>query len=137
MPSARNEFVDYVVELMAGWAVVSARKMFGGYGLYREGLMFALIVEDELFFKADANNVAQFERAGSHPFVYQSRGRTVQLSYWSAPAASLDSPAETKSFCPGTRMGEWCRSAYGSALRAQTAQMQAAGAGSSVKGKRK
>jgi DNA transformation protein and related proteins len=123
MPSTRNEFVDYVVELMAGWAAVSARKMFGGYGLYREGLMFALIVEDELFFKTDANNVAQFERAGCHPFVYQSQTRTVQMSYWSAPAASLDSPAE---------MGEWCQSAYGSALRAQAAK-----AGKHIKGKRK
>jgi DNA transformation protein and related proteins len=120
MPASRNEFVDYVIELMADWATVSARKMFGGYGLYREGLMFALIVADELFLKADENNMAQFESAGSHPFVYQSKVRTVQLSYWSAPAASLDSPAE---------MGGWCRSAYGSALRAQAAK--------SVKGKRK
>ena len=113
MPSTRNEFVDYVVELMAGWATVLVRKMFGGYGLYREGLMFALIVDEELFFKTDANNVAQFERAGSHPFVYQSQARTVQMSYWSAPASSLDSHAE---------MGEWCQSAYGAALRAQAAK---------------
>ena len=127
MGVSRNEFVDYVVELMADWAAVSARKMFGGYGLYREGLMFALIVEDELFFKTDANNVAQFERAECHPFVYQSQTRTVQMSYWSAPAASLDSPAE---------MGVWCQSAYGSALRAQAAHKQVAGAGKSIKRKR-
>jgi DNA transformation protein and related proteins len=120
MTSIRNEFVDFVVGLMAEWAEVSARKMFGGYGLYREGLMFGLIVEDELFFKTDSNNVAQFERAGSHPFVYQSQTRTVQMSYWSAPAASLDSPAE---------MCEWCQSAYGSALRAQAVKAS--------KGKRK
>ena len=113
MPDYSNEFVDYVVELMAEWATVAARRMFGGYGLYREGLMFGLIVEDELFLKADANNAMQFERAGSQPFVYQSRDRTVQLSYWSAPADSLDSPAE---------MAVWCRSAYGAALRAQTAK---------------
>ena len=128
MANTRSEFVDYVVELMADWATVSARKMFGGYGLYREGLMFALIAEDELFFKTDANNVAQFERAGSHPFVYQSQTRTVQMSYWSAPEASLDSPAG---------MGEWCQSAYGSALRAQAAHIQVAGTGRSGKGKRK
>jgi DNA transformation protein len=46
MPSSRNEFVDHVVELMMDWATVSARKMFGGFGLYRKGLMFALIVVD-------------------------------------------------------------------------------------------
>lgn len=120
MVSAHNEFADYVVELMADWATVSARKMFGGYGLYRDRLMFALIVEDELFFKTDAANLAQFEQAGCRPFVYASQERTVQLSYWSAPAASLDSPAE---------MGEWCQSAYGAALRAL--------AGKAVKRKRK
>ena len=109
MASTRNEFVDYVVELMADWATVSARKMFGGYGLYREGLMFALIAEDELFFKTDADNVAQFEQAGSKPFIYRNQDRTVQMSYWSAPAPSLDSPAE---------MSEWCKSAYAAALHA-------------------
>ena len=106
----RSGFVDYVLELMADWAAVSARKMFGGYGLYREGQMFALIAEDELFFKTDTANAAQFERAGCHPFIYASQTRTVQMSYWSAPAASLDAPAE---------MGEWCQSAYAAALRAQ------------------
>jgi DNA transformation protein len=109
----RNEFSDYVVELMAGWAPVLPRRMFGGYGLYREGLMFALIVDDELFFKTDMENVVQFERVGSHPFVYVSQSRNVQLSYWSAPEGSLESPAE---------MEVWCQSAYGAALRAHVAK---------------
>lgn len=109
MAPTRNEFVDYVVELMSTWAPVVVRKMFGGYGLYREGLMFALIADEELFFKTDADNTVQFERAGSRPFVYRSQDRTVQMSYWSAPAASLDSPAV---------MREWCQSAYAAALRA-------------------
>jgi DNA transformation protein len=109
MRPARNEFADYVLELMAGWAPVSARRMFGGHGLYREGLMFALIADDQLYFKTDAANAAQFERAGSRPFVYESKERTVQMSYWSAPEGCLESPAE---------MGEWCQSAYAAALRA-------------------
>jgi DNA transformation protein len=123
MPVTKNEFVDYVVELMAGWATVSVRKMFGGYGLYREGLMFALIVEDELYFKTDTENLARFEQADSHPFVYQSKTRTVKMSYWSAPAASLDSAAE---------MSEWCLSAYGAALRGQAGK-----SGKSIKERRK
>jgi len=96
---------------MAGWATASERKMLGGYGLYREGRMFALIVEDELFLKADANNARQFGREGSRPFAYRSQDRAVQLSYWSAPADSIDLPAE---------IGEWRRSPYGAALLAQT-----------------
>lgn len=113
MAAARNEFAEYVVELMAGWAPVSARRMFGGHGLYCEGLMFALIADDQLYFKTDADNVAQFERASCRPFVYESQTRTVQMSYWSAPEACLESPAE---------MREWCQSAYAAALRAHVAK---------------
>jgi DNA transformation protein len=123
MHSSRNEFADYVVELMSGWAPVTARRMFGGHGLYREGLMFALIADDQLYFKTDAGNEPQFERAGCHPFVYTSQTRTVQMSYWSAPENSLESAAE---------MHSWCLSAYAAALRAQAAK-----AGKSGKGKRK
>lgn len=108
MVSTHNEFVNYVVELMATWAAVSARKMFGGYGLYREGMMFALIVEDELFFKTDTNNVAQFAKEDSHPFTYQSKTRIVQMSYWSAPPAYLESPPE---------MSAWCQLAFAATLR--------------------
>lgn len=109
MISPPNEFVDYVLEIMSHWATVNSRKMFGGYGLYREGLMFALIADEALYFKTDAASVAQFERSGSLPFVYQSATRSVQMPYWSAPAESLESPAE---------MREWCQLAYASALRA-------------------
>lgn len=109
MVSSHNEFVAYVLETMSRWATVSSRKMFGGYGLYREGLMFALIADETLYLKTDAGSAAQFERAGSLPFVYQSATRTVQMSYWSAPAESLESPAG---------MRDWCQLAYAAALRA-------------------
>ena len=109
MTSPHNDFVEHVREVMAHWAAISVRKMFGGFGLYREGLMFALIADDTLYFKTDAENVKHFEQANSTPFVYQSAGRSVQMSYWSAPAESLESPAE---------MRDWCQLAYAAALRA-------------------
>jgi DNA transformation protein and related proteins len=123
MRSTSNEFADYVVELMASWAPVTTRKMFGGFGLYREGMMFALIADDRLYFKSDGGNRPQFERADSQPFVYTSQTRTVQMSYWSAPDASMESAAE---------MNDWCQSAYGAALRTHAVK-----AGKHKKGKRK
>jgi DNA transformation protein len=106
--SSRNQFVDYVLETMLHWASVNSRKMFGRYGLYRDELMFALITDDTLYFKTDECNVAQFEQAGSLPFVYHSKARVVQMSYWSAPAECLESPNE---------MCDWCNVAYAAALR--------------------
>ncbi len=41
-----DEFVDYVIDQLAGWGEVSARKMFGGAGLYCDGAMFGLIADD-------------------------------------------------------------------------------------------
>jgi DNA transformation protein len=70
--------------------------------------MFALITDDTLYFKTDKCNVAKFEQAGSLPFVYHSKTRVVQMSYWSAPAECLESPDE---------MFEWCNVAYAAALR--------------------
>ena len=58
-----SEFVDHVLELMAPWAAVRARRMFGGYGLYRDTTMFALVADDTLYLKADAASRALSPRA--------------------------------------------------------------------------
>lgn len=113
MVSPHNEFLAYVLETMSHWAAVTSRKMFGGYGVYRDGLMFALLADDTLYLKVDAGDVPRYERAGSLPFTYESAGRKVQLSYWSAPAECLESPAE---------MRDWCQLAYAAALRAHAAK---------------
>lgn len=110
MTSTHNEFVDYVVELMSTWMPVVATKADLGYGLYRNGLRFALIAGKQLYFKTDASDEPLFEREGCSPFFSGSEGRAVRTSFWSAPAACLDTPAV---------MREWCQLAYAAALRAQ------------------
>ncbi|GAB6140245.1 hypothetical protein JCM14076_09740 [Methylosoma difficile] len=54
MAKKRSEFVDFVAEQLAFMPSTSLRRMFGGYGVYTDGLMFAIIMEDCLYFKADA-----------------------------------------------------------------------------------
>lgn len=71
-----EEFVDYVVEQLAGWGEVSVRRMFGGAGLYREGTMFAVVADDVAYLKVDNTNRDDFVRAGSAPFEpYPERSR--------------------------------------------------------------
>ncbi len=82
--------------------------MFGGYGLKRDGTHFAIVVDDVLYLKADTLTQAQFEANGLKPFVYESKGRTVRLSYWQAPEECLESPAV---------MRTWCELAWHAALR--------------------
>jgi DNA transformation protein len=107
-----SQFVDHVVELMAGWAPVRARRMFGGHGLYRDAKMFALIADDMLYLKIDAATRQRFAEAGSAPFIYGGGGRRIEMSYWQAPDACLEEPAV---------MCAWCTLAWEVACRTATA----------------
>ena len=69
---------------------VRARAMFGGHGLYFRDTMFALIANEVLYIKADAQSKDYFEKAGSRPFEYHPPGRAaIRMSYWEAPLGSL------------------------------------------------
>jgi DNA transformation protein and related proteins len=88
-------FMDYAVELFAPWARVTAKRMFGGAGLMRDGRMFALIADDQIYLKVDPETQSAFQAQGSHAFVFVSKaGEGIAMSYWSLPPAALDD-AET------------------------------------------
>lgn len=108
--SGHDGFVELVLEQMAGFGVPRVRRMFGGYGLYRDDLMFAIILQEKLYLKADAVNVARFEQAGLQPFTYASKGRMVTLRYYEAPPEVYEDQDD---------MQQWARSAFEAALRAR------------------
>ena len=103
-----EDFIAYLQELFADFGVVTVRRMFGGHGLYRDGVFFALVLDDALYLKVDAQTQAQFEAAGSAPFVYTKQQEPITLSYWSVPDEALDSPQA---------MRPWAQLAYEAALR--------------------
>jgi DNA transformation protein len=61
-----NEMCRNYVESLASTGDISSRKMFGGYGIFESGVMFALVnSEGELYMKANKSNMTRFEKAGS------------------------------------------------------------------------
>lgn len=108
-----SEFIGFLQELLEKWGQVTARRMFGGHGLYHEGLMFAIVMDNRLYLKVDALNRPDFEALNLTRFTYPMKGREVALSYWSAPDAIFDEPSEAV---------HWARSAWDAAARAQTAK---------------
>ena len=110
--TATADFADYAVELLGAAGRVVARRMFGGFGLYCEGVMFALIADDVLYLKADALNRPELERAGSAPFTYEAKGRRTIMAYWRVPDEAMESRE---------LMAPWARSALDAALRANAA----------------
>jgi DNA transformation protein len=107
--AGKSEFVVHLLDLLAGFGPVEARAMFGGYGIYKRDRMFAIVIDDALFFKADGETKGDFEARGSSPFTYQRKTRKVSLSYYQAPEEVLEDPGE---------MRKWAEKAYAAALRA-------------------
>ena len=111
--SADGDFVAYVLELLQPLARVSARRMFGGYGIYGDGLMFALVFDGRLYLKVDDGNKAAFQAAGCAPFVYAGQEKPIEMSYWTVPESALESAEE---------MTPWARLAMAAALRKASAK---------------
>jgi DNA transformation protein len=108
--SKRNEYVDYLLELMAPLGRMTARQMFGGFGLYCNGAFFAIVVNDVLYLKTDEVNCAIFEAADMEAFAYDMKGERVVTRYYRCPEEALENAG---------LMAEWARSGIGAALRAQ------------------
>jgi DNA transformation protein len=90
--------LDFVTDLLSAMpAGVSHRRMFGGVGLYADGVMFGLIDDERLFLKTDSELRVELEEAGGEAWVYSGRknpevGTSQESSYWSMPEAALDDP---------------------------------------------
>jgi len=90
---------EFINDLFAPFGPVTVRRMFGGAGIYREGLMFALVFDGAIFLKVDDASIPDFEREGSRPFVYtraKSPGKIgrASLSYWRLPERLYDDPED-------------------------------------------
>ncbi len=66
--------------------------MFGGHGLYLNGAIVGIIVDETLYLKVDDGNRAAFEEEAMAPFTYVNKGRPIAMSYWEAPASVLEEP---------------------------------------------
>lgn len=84
-------FREFILEQLHHLSPVTARSMFGGVGLYAGQHFFGLIDDDTLYFKADNENRAAFEAAGSRPF--RPFGADAKpMAYYEVPAEALDDP---------------------------------------------
>jgi DNA transformation protein and related proteins len=108
---------QFISDLFAPFGPVAVRRMFGGSGLYRDGLMFALEFDGVIFLRVDAASVPDFEREGSRPFVYtraKSAGKIgrASRSFWRLPERLYDDPEE---------LAVWAERALAIARRKKTA----------------
>ncbi|HYJ80474.1 MAG TPA: TfoX/Sxy family protein [Longimicrobiaceae bacterium] len=85
------EYREFVLEQLARVTAVTARSMFGGVGIYADGLFFALMDDDALYLKVDDSNRGDFEAAGTGPFnPFDDPAQVMQ--YYELPAELLEDP---------------------------------------------
>ena len=102
-------------EQLAPLGQITVRRMFGGAGVYCDGLMFGLIARDALYFKVDDGNRPRHEAEGMAAFTYEGRGKPIQMSYWQVPERLFDEPEE---------MVEWAQAALAAARRGAAGKRQ-------------
>ena len=95
-------FVARVLGLLLPLGPVQARAMFGAHGLYLDGLIFAVVTDDALFFKIDAISRERFIKKGCEPLTYEGRSGTIALPYYETPDGTLTS---TRRLLPWAELG--------------------------------
>lgn len=108
-----GEFIKYLEDLFSVLPGTSIRKMFGGVGIFRHNLMFALALEDgRIAFKADSETIPDFEAEGCGQWVYEHKNRkSVSMGYWYIPEHLADNPDEfaiwaEKAFAAASRIDQ-------------------------------
>ena len=101
---------DLIRDMFDSLGEITIKRMFGGKGIYHQGVILALEVDGEVLLKADAETAPAFADAGSSQWTYEGKGKPVAMPYWSIPDAALDDPEE---------MAKWVALSWETALRAR------------------
>lgn len=105
-----SEFASFLAEQFQG--SVDFKRMFGGYGLFRDRLMIGLIAEDTLYLKSDPISDLDFDKFEMPRFAYQKGEKLVQMSFRQCPPDALEDPEA---------LDLWLQVAHQAALRAKKA----------------
>ncbi|KXF77305.1 competence protein TfoX [Paramesorhizobium deserti] len=101
---------DDIRDLFSSLGPIVIKRLFGGKGIYHDGLIIAIEYRDEILLKADEITAPFFEKAGCTQWTYAGKNpsKPVAMPYWSIPGDALDDP---------DIMAEWARRAYEAAVR--------------------
>ena len=106
--------VEFYRDLCRPLGTVAWKRMFGGLCLWSEGVPFAIVVDDALWLKVDAETNGAFSARGLPNFAYTTKtGRRTVMSYARAPEEIYDDPDV---------FADWARAAIGAAHRAAAAK---------------
>lgn len=113
---ARDEFARHLADVFRLFGQITLRRMFAGYGVFRDGVMFGLVYDETLYLKVDEQNIATFRDQSLSQFTYVRQGKIIGLSYYQAPEDLLEDI---------NKAALWARSSFEAALRANVPKAKA------------
>ena len=102
MAVKRDSYAEFVLEQLAGVGDLDCRAMFGGHGLYLNGIFFGIISRGRLYFKTSPSTVAGYRERGMQPF--RPNDRQTLKNYYEVPAEVVED---------GEQFAVWARQAAG------------------------
>jgi len=104
--NAKDEsFKDFVLDQLLGMGGVEARRMFGGYGLYREEIFFGIVYKGKLFFKIDESTVGEYRKRKMKPF--RPSDKQTLKSYYQVPVDVIEDADELREWAEKAVKCQW------------------------------
>lgn len=98
---------DFIHDLFGAFGRVDVKRMFSGQGIYADGVIFAIVSGDVIYFKTDETTRPAFEREHATPLTFTKKnGQRMVTSYWRLPERLYDDPDD---------LAQWARKALGAA----------------------
>jgi DNA transformation protein len=105
-----DPIAEHLEDLLRPLGAIRLRRMFGGYGIYADELFFAVVLDDQLYFKVDAVSRPEFEAADLEEWIYRKDGKPVHMNYFRPPEDVYEDEDSLR---------RWGRLALDAALRAR------------------
>jgi len=102
-----QEYVNYVLDQLAGVPGIVTRRMFSGVGIYSDEVFFAVIFQDQLYFKTDDASRQSYLDRGMSGFRTSNVKVDLKMNYYTVPAEILEDAEELR---------EWARRAVVAAI---------------------
>jgi DNA transformation protein and related proteins len=86
-----SDYVDYVLDLLSPFGNIRSKRMFSGYGIHKDNIFFALIVDDIVYFKISEEDRSTYKSFGSQPLSFTKKnGQVITMNYWQVPMDILE-----------------------------------------------
>ncbi|XOV68706.1 MAG: TfoX/Sxy family protein [Fluviicola sp.] len=106
--AVNEDYAQFVKDQLSEFGEFEFKNMFGGIGIFKEGLMFGKIGGDKFRLKVDDSNKEQFENKGMKPFYSEKKKKG--MPYWEVPQDVLEDKSE---------LAKWAKQSFEIAVKSK------------------